>query len=68
MAHPAYTAKPYLRSDGRWEWRITHRNGQIVATSGSQGYERVGDAEQTLIRFLAAAAAGDVVVEPPDSV
>jgi len=35
----------YRRADGRWGWRLTHRNGNVVAVDGSQGYERRIDAE-----------------------
>lgn len=29
----------YVRLDGKWDWRATDANGNIVATSGGQGYE-----------------------------
>tara|TARA_B100000378_G_scaffold197847_1_gene161396 strand:- start:183 stop:419 length:237 start_codon:yes stop_codon:yes gene_type:complete len=35
----------YRRSDGKWAWRLTAPNGNIIATDGSQGYENRGDCE-----------------------
>ena len=32
------------RIDGLWEWRLIAANGQIVATSGMQGYTERNDA------------------------
>jgi len=33
----------YLRTDGRWAWRLIAPNGQVIATDGSQGYEKRAD-------------------------
>ena len=33
------TGELYERKDGLWDWRRRAVNGQIVATSGGQGYE-----------------------------
>lgn len=32
----------YRRADGRFEWRRLH-GGEIVSTSGGQGYENLSD-------------------------
>ena len=29
----------YRRADGKWDWRVKSPNGEIVATSGGQGFE-----------------------------
>jgi uncharacterized protein YegP (UPF0339 family) len=29
----------YRREDGKFDWRARHKNGNIVATSGGQGYD-----------------------------
>ena len=34
----------YKRQDGLWDWRLNAANGQIVATSGGQGYTERNDA------------------------
>ncbi|GCD19271.1 hypothetical protein CTKZ_08330 [Cellulomonas algicola] len=34
----------YTRADGRWAWRLTADNGQIIATDGGQGYSNEKDA------------------------
>lgn len=41
---PPVTSSVYRREDGRFSYRLTARNGQIVATDGGQGYENAGDA------------------------
>jgi len=53
-------AEVYRRLDGRWDWRIKASNGQIIATSGGQGYERPGRAELALVVLLTKAE--DVVI------
>jgi uncharacterized protein YegP (UPF0339 family) len=45
-----YIGRVYRRTDGRWEWRIKHRNGNTVFVSHDQGYERAGTALATLVR------------------
>lgn len=37
------TVKIYKRQDGKWDWQRIAENGNIVATSGGQGYENKGD-------------------------
>ena len=54
-----YKARIYRREDGRFEWQVRHRNGRIVATSGSQGYSRRADAYQSLVNLLA----GEITIE-----
>lgn len=34
----------FKRKDGTWAWRLVAGNGQIIATDGSQGYEKKADA------------------------
>ncbi len=40
MAKKNYVVEFYRRKDRLWEWRIVAPNGNIVATSGDQGYTR----------------------------
>ena len=35
----------YKRTDGKWAWRLTADNGQIVATDGGQGYDNYSDCQ-----------------------
>lgn len=35
----------YKRTDGRWAWRLTADNNQIVATDGGQGYQNYSDCQ-----------------------
>lgn len=53
------TRKPklvvYTRADGKWDWRLVAGNGQIVATSGGQGYERPGRAREMGERVVSGA-------------
>lgn len=37
-----YIGRVVRRSDGRFEWNVTSRNGNLVHTSHSQGFERAG--------------------------
>lgn len=37
-------AEVYEREDGLWDWRRQADNGEIVATSGGQGYTKKDDA------------------------
>lgn len=34
----------YQRADGLWDWRLVAGNGEIIATSGGQGYTERNDA------------------------
>ena len=43
----------YKRSDGLWDWRLLADNGQVIATSGGQGYTEKNDAEEGLARVRA---------------
>lgn len=40
----------YVRTDGLWEWRRKASNGQIVATSGGQGYTTRFDVKLAAVR------------------
>jgi uncharacterized protein YegP (UPF0339 family) len=35
----------YKRNDGKWAWRLTADNNQIVAVDGSQGYDNYTDCQ-----------------------
>jgi uncharacterized protein YegP (UPF0339 family) len=37
-------AEIYQREDRLWDWRVKSANGEIVATSGGQGFTRKEDA------------------------
>ena len=58
------------RSDGLWDWRIIAANGEIVATSGGQGFTERNDAAEGMQRVLdaegAILASGEIDVEPPE--
>lgn len=41
-------AQPYRRTDGKLEVRWLAGNGQVIATTGSQGYEDEGDLEHAI--------------------
>lgn len=45
------TSGVYRRTDGLYGWRIVADNGQIVATDGTQGYERREFAEHMYAQF-----------------
>lgn len=40
----------YERTDGLWEWRRKASNGQVVATSGGQGYTSRFDVKLAAVR------------------
>jgi len=42
----------YRRADGKFGFRVTASNGQVVATDGGQGYSGKGDARSTLEKLL----------------
>jgi uncharacterized protein YegP (UPF0339 family) len=42
----------FQRTDMRWDWRVLANNGNIIATSGNQGYENRGDAAQVAYSLL----------------
>ena len=60
MTKPLYTFEVY-RSDanGEWYWRITHRNGNIVAVAG-EGYARKAKALSSARRLARGFVAGKV--------
>jgi amphi-Trp domain-containing protein len=47
---------------GEWRWRLVHRNGNVVATSG-EGYGRRRDARRGMESVMANATGADVVDE-----
>lgn len=52
----------YVRKDGKWEWRITAANGNIVATSGSQGYNNQKDCEAAAENVCKAVKFGTLLI------
>lgn len=42
----------YTNSEGKWAWRLTADNGQIIAVDGSQGYENESDARSMADRIV----------------
>lgn len=54
MKKPLYTHYRYKDAKGEWRWRVTHRNGNIVAESG-EGYKNGGDAMRAFKRMMDAA-------------
>ena len=42
----------YKRTDGKWAWRLTVNNGQIIATDGDQGYNNEADARSMADRII----------------
>lgn len=51
----------YQRKDGQWAFRILSRNGQTVATDGSQGYASRSSCVRTMGKITSGAYAGPVV-------
>lgn len=57
----------YVRySDGLFDWRTVAANGQIIGTSGGQGYSSRFNAHRALDRFLDLAGADPTKVEIVD--
>lgn len=50
----------FERADGRFGFRVTASNGQVVATDGNQGYSAKSDARQTLEKLLKGGYDGEV--------
>ena len=48
----------YKRDDGLWDWRMKADNGEIVATSGGQGFTERNDAVESVTLVIAMAADG----------
>ena len=44
------TVQVYQRPDGLYDWRVLAPNGQIVATSGGQGFTERNDAVEAATR------------------
>lgn len=42
----------YQRKDCKWAWQLTADNGKIIATDGSQGYEKEADARAMADRVI----------------
>lgn len=41
-------AEIYRRTDALWDWRVKAPNGQVVATSGGQGFTERNDAREAV--------------------
>ena len=50
---------------GEWRWRLVHRNGNVVATSG-EGYSRKHNARKGLRSVMRNAEGADVTERPDD--
>jgi uncharacterized protein YegP (UPF0339 family) len=50
----------YQRPDGKWDWRVFASNGNIVATSGGQGYNRRALAEKSFNSIVSAFREGRI--------
>lgn len=44
----------YKREDGLFDWRLVAANGEIIATSGGQGYTERNDALEGAVRVAEA--------------
>ena len=42
----------YRRADRLWDWRLVAENGEIIATSGGQGFTERNDAEEAGLRAV----------------
>jgi uncharacterized protein YegP (UPF0339 family) len=49
MPAPKPIFEVYQRADGLYDWRAKGKNGEIVATSGGQGFTREADAAAGLL-------------------
>ena len=54
------TFEVYAREDGLFDWRLRATNGQIVATSGGQGFTEANDAEEACERVAGGALGAEV--------
>lgn len=43
----------YVRADGLVDWRLVASNGEIVSTSGGQGFRDTTDARRAISRMIA---------------
>ena len=50
----------FKRADGKYGFRVTASNGQVVATDGGQGYSAKSDARSTLDKLLKGDYNGDI--------
>lgn len=48
---PTYTHQVYKDARGEYRWRVTHKNGNIIA-DGGQGYSRAIDARRAFRNML----------------
>ncbi len=42
----------FMRSNGKWAWRLKGDNGNIIATDGNQGYDNEEDARSMADRII----------------
>ncbi len=49
----AGSGETYVRTDGKYAFRVKSSNGQTVATDGGQGYSARASAKSTLTKLLA---------------
>lgn len=50
----------FLRKDGLWDWHIVAPNGEIIATSGGQGFTERNDAAEAMDRAVPTPGANGV--------
>jgi len=58
------TAEVYQHDDGTWDWRVRSQNGNIIATSGQQGYENQTDCAAMLHHVTGSGQAIPVTFTP----
>ncbi len=47
-----YRDEVYKREDGLFDWRMIAPNGEIVSTSGGQGYTERNDAQEAIDKII----------------
>lgn len=40
--------EPVLRADDKWDWHLKAANGDVICTSGSQGFRDLTDVERSV--------------------
>ena len=55
--------KHYQRADHKFEWRAKAPNGNVVSTSGGQGYDTLKDSKKSQEAFFRAIIEGRIIFE-----
>lgn len=66
LTEQVYEYEVFSRADGKHDWRIRAANGNIVATSGNQGYENKQDCLQSLSNLISNLQAGRFKEKKPE--